>query len=197
MSVNATNTMHKNYTTWLDLVKDLRHSENSLFILNRKQPTEWQDMLSYLSTQRISWHINVQTGSPKKALQPYFQRYIHLPYVTLWLEEVITITQQFGTMLEQDYLWLSLTTQRVCSRFHVDKTDYRALITYCGMGTEWKYAKADKTQHIAPHDIAIFKGNSAHIMHKSPADSRPSLLLRIDTPEFKNARKMHCVQTLK
>ena len=197
MSVNATNTMHKNYDAWLDLARDLPQSENCLLILNRKQPTEWQDMLSYLSTQSINWHIKVQTKHPKKALEPYFQRYFHRPYVLLWLDEIITITQRFGTMLNREHLWLSLTTQRVCSKFHVDKTDYRALITYYGLGTEWKYSESDETQHIHQHDIAIFKGNSEHIVHRSPADLKPSLLLRIDTPEFKNVCKTQHEQPLK
>ena len=99
--------------------------------------------------------------------------------------------------------WLG--TKRGCRRYHVDNVPKRLLVTYAGQGTEWipnnaadrhAYEAGEPNNNIIRNknelnfidqwSIAIFKGGSDGILHRTPdtALNGPSILMRLDHPDF-------------
>jgi hypothetical protein len=100
-------------------------------------------------------------------------------------------------------MWIG--SKRGCKRFHIDNVPQRLLITYSGEGTEWlPDAAADKSaylngepnekilkfpqkkQFVNEWDIAIFKGGSEGLLHRTPdsALKKNSILLRLDHADY-------------
>ena len=96
-------------------------------------------------------------------------------------------------------MWLG--SKRGCKRYHIDNVPQRLLVTYSGEGTEWlpddaadkiaylngqsneKILKnSKKKQFVNEWDIAIFKGGSEGLLHRTPdsALNKNSILLRLD-----------------
>ena len=101
-------------------------------------------------------------------------------------------------------MWIG--SKRGCKRFHIDNVPQRLLVTYSGEGTEWLLpdAAADKSaylngesnekilkfpqkkQFVTEWDIAIFKGGSQGLLHRTPdsALKNNSILLRLDHADY-------------
>ena len=100
-------------------------------------------------------------------------------------------------------MWIG--SKRGCKRFHIDNVPQRLLVTYSGEGTEWlPDAAADKSaylngepnekilkfpqkkQFVNEWDIAIFKGGSEGLLHRTPdsALKKNSILLRLDHADY-------------
>ena len=96
-------------------------------------------------------------------------------------------------------------SERGCRRYHIDNVPQRLLVTYSGEGTEWiPDEAADKNaylngesnesilvnnsakQFISEWNVAIFKGGSNGILHRTPdsALNKPSILMRLDHTKY-------------
>lgn len=104
-------------------------------------------------------------------------------------------------MLEADSALFRLDTFRGCKRYHVDNLPFRTVVTYYGLGTEYltegganwdayecgapneEIVKDLSAIHtIAPWDVAVFRGGSNGLLHKTPAGAMktPSMFMRVD-----------------
>ena len=115
------------------------------------------------------------------------------------------VCEIFCDTLKSESISFCLGTERGCSRYHIDNVPMRLLVTYSGQGTEWlpneianriafeeglpneKIVRDySKIQHIDTWNIAIFRGGSAGLLHRTPdsALKNPSILLRLDHESF-------------
>ena len=127
------------------------------------------------------------------------------PFYKVWVSDMAQICEMFCDTLSSDAVGFCLGTDRGCRRYHIDNVSMRLLVTYYGKGTEWlPDAAADrrafelgepnenilkvpsKRQYMNSWDIAIFRGGSQGLLHRTPdiALKFPSLLLRLDHPSF-------------
>ena len=127
------------------------------------------------------------------------------PFYKVWVSDMAQICEMFCDTLSSDAVGFYLGTERGCSRYHIDNVPMRLLVTYSGKGTEWLPDEAadrrafelgepnekilkvpSKRQYMNSWDIAIFRGGSQGLLHRTPdvALKFPSLLLRLDHPSF-------------
>jgi hypothetical protein len=77
-----------------------------------------------------------------------------------------------------------------CRKWHLDYTDLRLVVTYCGPGTQFRLSEPGPVDQVGDQHVALFKGRefgSAHsvIEHRSPPIAGTGvrrLVLVIDTP---------------
>ena len=122
-----------------------------------------------------------------------------------WVSDMAEVCEIFCDTLKSESVSFCLGTKRGCSRYHIDNVPMRLLVTYSGQGTEWLPNKIanriafeeglpnekivrdySKIQHIDTWNIAIFRGGSAGLLHRTPdsALKNPSILLRLDHESF-------------
>ena len=122
-----------------------------------------------------------------------------------WVSDMSEICQIFCDTLNSKSVSFCLGTERGCSRYHIDNVPMRLLVTYMGQGTEWlpneianriafeeglpneKIVRdCSKIQHINTWNIAIFRGGSSGLLHRTPdsALKNPSILMRLDHETF-------------
>jgi len=126
-------------------------------------------------------------------------------FYNYWLSDMEEVCKTFCYMENTNSLSFWLGTKRGCRRYHVDNVPKRLLVTYAGQGTEWipnnaadrhAYEAGEPNSNIIRNknelnfidqwSIAIFKGGSDGILHRTPdsALNGPSILMRLDHPEF-------------
>ena len=122
-----------------------------------------------------------------------------------WVSDMSEICQIFCDTLNSKSVSFCLGTERGCSRYHIDNVPMRLLVTYMGQGTEWLpneianriafeeglpnekiVTDYSKIQHINTWNIAIFRGGSSGLLHRTPdsALKNPSILMRLDHETF-------------
>ena len=126
-------------------------------------------------------------------------------FYNYWLSDMEEVCKTFCYMENTNSLSFWLGTRRGCRRYHVDNVSKRLLVTYAGQGTEWipnnsadrrAYEAGEPNKNIIRNkneinfidewSIAIFKGGSDGILHRTPdtALNGPSILMRLDHPDF-------------
>lgn len=129
------------------------------------------------------------------------------PFYDNWIVDMASICRKFCDMQGNNATGFWLGTKRSCARYHVDNVPLRALVTYAGKGTEYlpddaanrqAYEKGkpnkdivkDKSaiQFMNSWDVAIFKGGSGGLLHRSPDEALhgASVMMRLDYPYFVN-----------
>ena len=122
-----------------------------------------------------------------------------------WVSDMAGVCEIFCDTLKSESISFCLGTERGCSRYHIDNVPMRLLVTYSGQGTEWlpneianriafeeglpneKIVRdCSKIQHINTWNIAIFRGGSSGLLHRTPdsALKNPSILMRLDHETF-------------
>jgi hypothetical protein len=168
-----------------------------LAILPRQPEPGWQEYFQALMPTPSHLAATIATDRAADTIQQHLWKQLprtmqQHPFTRLWVEDMAAVCQQFAAFINQPTLCFWLRTTRVCSKFHVDKTPYRLLLTYFGPGTEWiptPYAERhhpDAIQRIAPWHLAILQGGLDGIVHRSPPQtaSSYSVLMRLDHPDF-------------
>lgn len=168
-----------------------------LAILPRQAAVGWQAYFQALMPTPIHIAITVATDRAIDTIQQSLWQQLPLamqqhPFTRLWIEDMASVCQQFATFIQQPTVCFWLRSTRVCSKFHVDKTPYRLLLTYFGPGTEWTPSPLSELNHyasiqrIAPWHLAILQGGAQGIVHRSPPQNAASysILMRVDHPNF-------------
>ena len=173
-----------------DVYSTEQYAHAEIITISRQQPTTWRSMLQSVSLQTFRIHGKLHANRLNQDVYKLLKQLTPVRNIECfqeWQQDITDIAKHFCRTMQIDYTWLSLTSERVCSKFHVDKTDMRLLVTYCGQGTQWVDTRELKPtiQTIPTHHIALFKGNAEHLHHRSPTIQYPSILLRLDTPHFK------------
>ena len=128
-----------------------------------------------------------------------------LPFYRVWLRDIASIAKLYCAIEKSNTIRFWLGTNRGCKRYHIDNVPHRLLVTYYGKGTEWlpddavdrkAYEKGepneaivtnpDAIQHIDEWNIAVFRGLSEGLLHRTPdvALNSPSVLMRLDHVDF-------------
>lgn len=127
------------------------------------------------------------------------------PFYALWVSDMAQVSKSFCDVLGTKAVGFCLSTTRGCRRYHIDNVPMRMLVTYAGKGTEWLPDEAadrdayirgasneeivkdpSARQFIEPWNIAIFRGESDGLLHRTPdsALEHPSILMRLDHEKF-------------
>lgn len=127
------------------------------------------------------------------------------PFYDLWLKDMAKVGEVFCDIENSDAIGFWLGSKRGCRRYHVDMVPRRLLVTYTGKGTEWlpdkaadreAFSKGEPNnkiikkpaaiQYINPWDVAIFRGGSKGVLHRTPDEAlhSPSILMRLDHISF-------------
>jgi len=127
------------------------------------------------------------------------------PFYMSWVSDMAQVCEAFCETLDSEAVGFCLGTERGCHRYHIDNVPMRLLVTYAGQGTEWlpdevvdrnalasgapneKILKdPSKRQFMKCWDIAIFRGGSKGLLHRTPdaAFDSPSILMRLDHASF-------------
>ena len=128
-----------------------------------------------------------------------------LPFYRVWLRDMASIAKLYCAIEKSNTIRFWLGTNRGCKRYHIDNVPCRLLVTYYGKGTEWlpddavdrkAYEKGEPNeaivtnpnaiQHIDEWNIAVFRGLSEGLLHRTPdvALNSPSVLMRLDHVDF-------------
>ena len=168
-----------------------------LVVLPRQPLPGWQAYFQQLQPTPV--HIAARMASDQAAshihhllLAQLPSTLHHHPFTAAWVEDMADVCQHFAAFTQQKEVCFWLRSTRVCSKFHVDKTPCRLLLTYYGPGTEWtehplsSLPEHPATKPVNPWHIAILRGGPSGIVHRSPplTESNYSLLMRLDLPSF-------------
>ena len=170
---------------------------SQLAILPRQPEPGWQEYFQALMPTPIHLAATIQSNAARESLYGLLMQQLPAaiqqhPFTPLWIEDMAAVCQAFSTFLNQSTVCFWLRSTRVCSKFHVDKTPYRLLLTYFGPGTEWTLSPLSTVdmhssiQRIAPWHVAILQGGAQGIVHRSPPQHKSSysILMRLDHPDF-------------
>jgi len=176
-------------------VKDLTHldsfingNDSSLAVVSRAEIDGCADFFSSLNPTKIKLAIFATKQNAnddiKKSLQAVIPKQLqqHSFYDT-WVQDMANICHDFCALLDVKQIIFWLSSDRVCKKFHIDKTSFRLLVTYYGYGTEWTQHSLSEIKelntssslnikHINSWDIAIFRGGKNGIVH--PIKIKPS-----------------------
>ena len=194
------------YTTFNSKV-ELSRAVNSnipLAIMPCKQPIELLNLMTIVVSSKLNITFELEVSSAYQDLKKILEDKLDLhnnSSLNLWLQHMNMAVDMFASIEKLSSVAIRLSTQRVCQKFHVDKVNYRMLVTYFGKGTEWApitlsdhLLKSNsnfedlgcKTNFIKPWDIALFKGGSEGFLHRTPvlALQSNSILFKLDNPNF-------------
>jgi len=128
-----------------------------------------------------------------------------LPFYRVWLRDMASIAKLYCAIEKSNTIRFWLGTKRGCKRYHIDNVPHRLLVTYYGRGTEWlpddavdrkAYERGelneaivtnpDAIKHIDEWNVAVFRGLSEGLLHRTPDDAlrSPSVLMRLDHANF-------------
>ena len=187
-----------------------RDSTLQLGIFERRQPEGGASFFKNLMKQdfEIKGTINLMNvrNDLRKLLLKIIDPSLRVnDFYNYWLSDMEEVCKTFCYMENTNSLSFWLGTRRGCRRYHVDNVSKRLLVTYAGQGTEWipnnsadrrAYEAGEPNKNIIRNkndinfidewSIAIFKGGSDGILHRTPdtALNGPSILMRLDHPDF-------------
>lgn len=189
---------------------EFRESTLQLGIFERRQPEGGASFFKNLMKQdfEIKGTINLMNvrNDLRKLLLKIIDPSLRVnDFYNYWLSDMEEVCKTFCYMENTNSLSFWLGTRRGCRRYHVDNVSKRLLVTYAGQGTEWipnnsadrrAYEAGEPNKNIIRNkndlnfidewSIAIFKGGSDGILHRTPdtALNGPSILMRLDHPDF-------------
>ena len=189
---------------------EFRDSTLQLGIFERRQPEGGASFFKNLMKQdfEIKGTINLMNvhNDLRKLLLKIIDPSLRVnDFYNYWLSDMEEVCKTFCYMENTNSLSFWLGTRRGCRRYHVDNVSKRLLVTYAGQGTEWipnnsadrrAYEAGEPNKNIIRNkndinfidewSIAIFKGGSDGILHRTPdtALNGPSILMRLDPPHF-------------
>ena len=189
---------------------EFRESNLQLGIFERRQPEGGASFFKNLMKQdfEIKGTINLMNvhNDLRKLLLKIIDPSLRVnDFYNYWLSDMEEVCKTFCYMENTNSLSFWLGTRRGCRRYHVDNVSKRLLVTYAGQGTEWipnnsadrrAYEAGEPNKNIIRNkndlnfidewSIAIFKGGSDGILHRTPdtALNGPSILMRLDHPDF-------------
>ena len=187
-----------------------RDSTLQLGIFERRQPEGGASFFKNLMKQDFEIKgtinlLNVRNDLRKLLLKIIDPSLRVNDFYNYWLSDMEEVCKTFCYMENTNSLSFWLGTRRGCRRYHVDNVSKRLLVTYAGQGTEWipnnsadrrAYEAGEPNKNIIRNkndlnfidewSIAIFKGGSDGILHRTPdtALNGPSILMRLDHPDF-------------
>ena len=189
---------------------EFRESTLQLGIFERRQPEGGASFFRNLMKQdfEIKGTINLMNvrNDLRKLLLKIIDPSLRVnDFYNYWLSDMEEVCKTFCYMENTNSLSFWLGTRRGCRRYHVDNVSKRLIVTYAGQGTEWipnnsadrrAYEAGEPNKNIIRNkndlnfidewSIAIFKGGSDGILHRTPdtALNGPSILMRLDHPDF-------------
>ncbi len=186
--------------------KNFSQSKSKLIIYERSEPKGSVNFFKKLT--KIDFSINAEISkfdaekNIKSVLLDVFPSKIKASiFYETWINDIAYLCKIFSDILNTSTISMWLGSKRGCKRYHIDNVPQRLLVTYSGEGTEWLPDEAgDKTaylndepnekilknykkkQFVNEWDIAIFKGGSEGLLHRTPdsALKENSILLRLD-----------------
>ena len=189
---------------------EFRESTLQLGIFERRQPEGGASFFKNLMKQDFEIKGTINLMSVRNDLRKLLLKIIDPSlrvndFYNFWLSDMEEVCKTFCYMENTNSLSFWLGTRRGCRRYHVDNVSKRLLVTYAGQGTEWipnnsadrrAYEAGEPNKNIIRNkndlnfidewSIAIFKGGSDGILHRTPdtALNGPSILMRLDHPDF-------------
>ena len=190
--------------------KNFSDIDSKLMIYERNAP---QGSLSFFKNLiKIDFSVNAEISkfdtknNIKSALSDVFSFEIKSSiFYETWINDITHLCKIFSDIQNTNSISMWLGSKRGCKRYHIDNVPQRLLVTYSGEGTEWlpddagdkiaylngepneKILKNSKRKQIVNEwDIAIFKGGSEGLLHKTPdtALNKHSILLRLDHAHY-------------
>ena len=195
----------------IESLKNSKNANEQVGILERKTPIMANYFFKKIKKYPHSISGVISKNTCKKDIYMLLNNQISdeiksEPFYVNWLDDMSEISQAFCNILGEKSISFWLGSQRGCKRYHVDMVPYRLLVTYTGQGTELLPNKAanrkafvrgksnkeiikDKSaiSYINEWDIAIFRGGSNGILHRTPDSALnydSSLLMRLDNHAF-------------
>ncbi len=198
--------MNLNIAKNISEFKNFSQSKSKLIIYERSEPKGSVNFFKKLT--KIDFSINAEISkfdaekNIKSVLLDVFPSEIKASiFYETWINDIAYLCKIFSDILNTSTISMWLGSKRGCKRYHIDNVPQRLLVTYSGEGTEWLPDEAgDKTaylndepnekilknykkkQFVNEWDIAIFKGGSEGLLHRTPdsALKENSILLRLD-----------------
>ena len=190
--------------------KNFSDIDSKLMIYERNAP---QGSVSFFKNLiKIDFSVNAEISkfdtknNIKSALSDIFSFEIKSSiFYETWINDITHVCKIFFDIQNTSSISMWIGSKRGCKRFHIDNVPQRLLVTYSGEGTEWlPDAAADKSaylngepnekilkfpqkkQFVNEWDIAIFKGGSQGLLHRTPdsALKNNSILLRLDHADY-------------
>ena len=190
--------------------KNFSHTDSKLIIYERNAP---QGSVSFFKNLiKIDFSVNAEISkfdtknNIKSALSDVFSFEIKSSiFYETWINDITHLCKIFSDIQNTNSISMWLGSKRGCKRYHIDNVPQRLLVTYSGEGTEWlpddagdkiaylngepneKILKnSKKKQFVNEWDIAIFKGGSEGLLHRTPdsALNKHSILLRLDHAHY-------------
>ena len=190
--------------------KNFSHTDSKLIIYERNAP---QGSVSFFKNlNKIDFSVNAEISkfdtknNIKSALSDVFSFEIKSSiFYETWINDIAHLCKIFSDIQNTNSISMWLGSKRGCKRYHIDNVPQRLLVTYSGEGTEWlpddaadkiaylngepneKILKnSKKKQFVNEWDIAIFKGGSEGLLHRTPdsALNKNSILLRLDHAHY-------------
>ena len=190
--------------------KNFSDIDSKLIIYERNAP---QGSVSFFKNLiKIDFSVNAEISkfdtknNIKSALSDVFSFEIKSSiFYETWINDIAHLCKIFSDIQKTNSISMWLGSKRGCKRYHIDNVPQRLLVTYSGEGTEWlpddagdkiaylngepneKILKnSKKKQFVNEWDIAIFKGGSEGLLHRTPdsALNKNSILLRLDHAHY-------------
>ncbi len=192
-------------------IKEFQNKTDQVGILPRTVPYESNFFFSKLFSNPFSVSGFVNEKNAKKDIHELIKNVLRQKiefgsFYDKWLNDMSHICEIFCSFKEKQKISFWLGSERGCKRFHVDRVDYRLLVTYSGKGTELlPDSAADRSafiegkpndeiikdhtavKYIDNWDISIFRGGDKGILHRTPDSAlkkSSSILMRLDDPSF-------------
>ena len=186
--------------------KNFSHIDSKLMIYERNVPKDSANFFKKLIKIDFSVNAEISKLEAKKNIKSVlldvfaFEIKASIFYET-WINDIAHLCKIFSDIQNTNSISMWLGSKRGCKRYHIDNVPQRLLVTYSGEGTEWlpddagdkiaylngepneKILKNSKRkQFVNEWDIAIFKGGSKGLLHRTPdsALNKHSILLRLD-----------------
>ncbi len=186
--------------------KNFSHIDSKLIIYERRAPKGSANFFKNLIDIDFSVNAEISKFEAKKNIKSVlldvfpFEIKDSIFYET-WINDIAHLCKIFSDIQNTNSISMWLGSKRGCKRYHIDNVPQRLLVTYSGEGTEWlpddagdkiaylngepneKILKnSKKKQFVNEWDIAIFKGGSEGLLHRTPesALNKHSILLRLD-----------------
>ena len=190
--------------------KNFSNIDSKLMIYERNAPQGSVSFFKNLIKIDFSVHAEISKfdtkNNIKSALSDVFSFEIKSSiFYETWINDITHLCKIFSDIQNTNSISMWLGSKRGCKRYHIDNVPQRLLVTYYGEGTEWlpddagdkiaylngepneKILKNSKRKQIVNEwDIAIFKGGSEGLLHRTPdsALNKNSILLRLDHAHY-------------
>ena len=190
--------MRYKYIKTLENLKDNTSNSSALIIVPREKPILADDFFSNFKEKCLKLSLSINHHNAENEINAKIKGILpesvtQHDFYDEWVNDMGKLVNSFCKFIKQDSCILWLTSERVCKKFHVDKTPWRLLITYYGAATKWTESPLREVQQkneidiksLNVWDVAILQGGTNGIVHKSPETEYWSILVRLDCSGFK------------